>query len=85
MSATAVLIPERRRVRRRFAFWRMVAIVAIVVVGNRDLPNDLEVVNDDRSESPRPWPMALLEESLASFMPSQPVLSSGLPLYAMIQ
>ena len=31
MSATADLILERRRVRRRLAFWRIIAIVAVVV------------------------------------------------------
>ncbi|MCH8166917.1 MAG: S49 family peptidase [Proteobacteria bacterium] len=31
MSATAGLILERRRVRRRLAFWRIIAIVAVVV------------------------------------------------------
>ncbi|HUS52719.1 MAG TPA: signal peptide peptidase SppA [Thermohalobaculum sp.] len=52
---------------------------------NRDLPVDLDVVDYDWSESPLPWPMGLLEESLASFMPSRPVLSPGLRLYAIIQ
>ena len=52
---------------------------------NRNLPVDLEVVDYDWSESPLPWPMALLEESLGSFMPSRPILSPGPRLYAIIQ
>lgn len=55
------------------------------LVENRDLAADLDVVDYDWNESPLPWPMALLEESLASFMPSRPVLSSGPRLYAVIQ
>jgi protease-4 len=55
------------------------------LVGKRDLAADLDVVDYDWSESPLPWPMALLEESMASFMPSRPVLSPGPRLYAVIQ
>jgi protease-4 len=52
---------------------------------NRDVPVDLDAVDYDWSESPLPWPMTLLEESLAGFMPSRPVLAPGPRLYAVIQ
>ncbi len=52
---------------------------------NRDLSTDLDVMDYDWSESPLPWPMALLEESMGSFMPSRPILSPGPRLYAIIQ
>ncbi|MHA1537591.1 MAG: signal peptide peptidase SppA [Alphaproteobacteria bacterium] len=52
---------------------------------NRDLAADIEAVDYDWSESSLPWPAALLEESLASFMPSGPVVSPGPRLYAIIQ
>lgn len=55
------------------------------LAASRDLPADLELVDYDWSESPLPWPMALLEESLADFMPSRPVVSPGPRLYAVIQ
>jgi protease-4 len=52
---------------------------------NRDLSTDLDVMDYDWSESPLPWPMALLEESMGSFMSSRPILSPGPRLYAIIQ
>ena len=39
MAATADMIIERRRVRRRLAFWRIVAIVAIVVAAIGFMPS----------------------------------------------
>ena len=38
MAATADMIIERRRVRRRLAFWRIIAIVAIVIAAISFLP-----------------------------------------------
>jgi protease-4 len=55
------------------------------LIENRGLSTDLDVMDYDWSESPLPWPMALLEESMGSFMPSRPILSPGPRLYAIIQ
>jgi protease-4 len=55
------------------------------LAANRDVSADLEVSDYDWNESRLPWPMRLLEESLASLMPSRPVLSPGPRLYAIIQ
>ena len=55
------------------------------LAANRDLPADLDAVDYEWNDSPLPWPVALLEESLAGFMPSRPVVSAGPRLYAIIQ
>jgi len=55
------------------------------LAANRDLPADLDAVDYDWNDSPLPWPVALLEESLAGFMSSRPVVSAGPRLYAIIQ
>ncbi len=47
MSATADLILERRRVRRRLAFWRILAIVAIVVAAIAVIPKAVGPVSSD--------------------------------------
>lgn len=43
MAATADMIMERRRIRRRLAFWRIVAIVAIVVAVISFLPRGVTI------------------------------------------
>jgi protease IV len=55
------------------------------LAANRDLAADLDVVDYDWNDSPLPWPVTLLEESLAGFIPSRPVVSPGPRLYAIIQ
>ncbi len=55
------------------------------LAANRDLPADLDAVDYDWNDSRLPWPVALLEESLAGFMSSRPVVSAGPRLYAIIQ
>ena len=55
------------------------------LTANRDLAADLKAADDDWNESPPPWPVALLEQSLAGFMTSRPVVSPGTRLYAIIQ
>jgi protease-4 len=47
MSATADLILERRRVRRRLAFWRIVAIIAIVFAVIAMIPRAVGPVRGD--------------------------------------
>ena len=47
MSATADLILERRRARRRLAFWRIVAIVALVVAAFAVIPRVAAPITGD--------------------------------------
>jgi len=51
----------------------------------RGIDSELTAMDYDWTESPAPWPLSLLREGLAAWLPQQPALGPGPRLYAVIQ